>query len=107
MDEVKVVPISELDKHPKEAVVTAITKVLWLTGAEVERLAQSAQAPVVEVIVARLLMKAYQESEFDPFWQLLDRAFGKVPQPIELTGPDGAPLIPGTIAVQTGGKPLE
>ena len=92
-----------MDKHPKEAIAAAIRKVGWLTVAEVERFAQNTQAPAFEGIIARVLIQAYQENEFEQFWELLDRAFGKVPQPIELTGPEGAPLIPGTIAVQTGG----
>lgn len=99
-----VIAKKELKEWTQQSVATAYKNLMNLEIPDLRQIADSLTTPVLEVIIARALLRDRMEGTTDNTERILDRAIGKVPQRTEMTGLEGTPLVPPNIIFETGGR---
>lgn len=77
--------------------VNLYNKILHMTLGELEEFVKDPDTPVNEVLIGLAVVKDCKEGKMDNYERLLERIIGKVPQKNEVTGADGAPIVPPNI----------
>lgn len=93
----------ELKEWTRATVAEAYKKYMNMEAAELRHAAESLELPILEVILARALLRDRTEGTMDNTEIILDRAIGRVPNHQMLTGGDGVPLVPPTIIFEAVG----
>ena len=88
----------------QQTVAEAYKKLISMQAPELREVADSLTTPMIEVIIARAMLRDRLEGSTDNLQVILDRAIGKVPIKQELSGAEGVPLVPPQIVFETSGS---
>lgn len=99
-----VVAKKALKEWTQQTVAEAYKKLMTMEAPDLRKVADSLTTPIIEVIIARALLRDRLEGSTDNTQVILDRAIGKVPIKQELAGVDGTPLVPPQIIFEASGK---
>ncbi len=99
-----VVAKKALREWTQATVAEAYKKLMTMEAPDLRRIADSLTTPILEVIIARALLRDRMEGMTDNTQVILDRAIGRVPIKQEIGGVDGVPLVPPQIVFETSGK---
>lgn len=95
-----IVPKKVLKEFTRLTVAEAYKKLMLMEAPELRQVSDSLTTPILEVIVARALLRDRMEGTTDNTDRILDRAIGRVPMHQMLSGADGSPLVPPQIVFQ-------
>ena len=75
-------------------------KLINLSHKEIAEISRSLyDHPIIEVVVAKAILREWKDGTLHRTETVLDRIIGKVPQKQELSGASGAPLMPPQIVI--------
>jgi len=94
------IPNSELIKFTALVIAETIKKLQALTTPELEKVSRSNEVPSLERTIARGMITDIRSGSLYNFDRLLARSIGNVPTKQEISGLDGAPLVPPQIVIQ-------
>lgn len=94
-----VVPKKEWKMHTRASIAEAFSRFMTKDSEELRIIGEDTTIPILDVIVARALLRDRLEGEMDNTERIMERTIGKIPIETrqELTGAEGAPLIPPQI----------
>lgn len=95
------VPITrEIRKYTTQVVADIYNKLSDMSRRQLRSITIDPEAPALEVIVAKALLRDMRNSAMDKTETVLSRIIGHVPVKQEFGGMGGIPLVPPTIVIQ-------